>query len=214
MRIFIFANEDQQTEIQTINVGSNNELVFSLKPPGSEAYKNYDSFFFLSESSHLLDFRQFRGKPVFINSVIDTLSQLKLPLNVSRINAWPGFLQRDIWEVATHNPKGIENNFKSLNRKFFFVKDEPGLVAARVISMIINEAFFEVGEEVSSQAEIDLAMKSGTNYPFGPFEWAERIGIGNIYHLLAKLSEKDQRYLPAPALKNLFRNKYSQYQST
>ena len=91
-----------------------------------------------------------------------------------------------------------------LNREVIFVKDEPGLVAARVISMIINEAFFALGENVSSKEEIDLAMKLGTNYPKGPFEWAEKIGMDNIYSLLKKLSEKEERYVPAPALEKLF----------
>ncbi len=62
-----------------------------------------------------------------------------------------------------------------------FVKDEPGLVSARVISMIVNEAFFALAEGVSTMEEIDVAMKLGTNYPYGPFEWLEKIGVANIY---------------------------------
>jgi 3-hydroxybutyryl-CoA dehydrogenase len=69
--------------------------------------------------------------------------------------------------------------------------------------MIINEAFFALGENVSTKEEIDLAMKSGTNYPYGPFEWSEKIGVENILNLLKKLSEKEERYFPAPTLKNI-----------
>ncbi len=47
-------------------------------------------------------------------------------------------------------------------------------------------------------------MKLGTNYPNGPFEWAEKIGIEKIYLLLQKLAEKEDRYQPAPALKKLY----------
>jgi 3-hydroxybutyryl-CoA dehydrogenase len=43
-------------------------------------------------------------------------------------------------------------------------------------------------------------MKLGTNYPFGPFEWAEKIGIRYIYQLLKKLEETDPRYKPASLL--------------
>ena len=67
-------------------------------------------------------------------------------------------------------------------------------MAARVICMIINEAFFALQEEVSTVNEIDLAMKLGTNYPYGPFEWQDKIGLQNIYQLLKSLSVKDKRY--------------------
>ena len=66
--------------------------------------------------------------------------------------------------------------------------------------MIINEAYFAKGEYVSTEKEIDIAMKLGTNYPHGPFEWATIIGIKNIYELLKTLSEPDTRYKPSPLL--------------
>jgi 3-hydroxybutyryl-CoA dehydrogenase len=69
-----------------------------------------------------------------------------------------------------------------------------------VLAMIINEAWFTLGENVSTKQEIDTAMKLGTNYPYGPFEWCNKIGIKNIYSLLKKLSENNARYKPAPLL--------------
>ena len=72
--------------------------------------------------------------------------------------------------------------------------DEVGFVSARTIAMVINEAFFAIEDNVSSEQEIDIAMKLGTNYPFGPFEWASKIGLKNIYDLLSMLSKTDERY--------------------
>ena len=66
--------------------------------------------------------------------------------------------------------------------------------------MIINEAYFAKDENVSTEKEIDTAMKLGTNYPFGPFEWAQIIGIRNIYALLKTLNETDPRYKPSTLL--------------
>jgi 3-hydroxybutyryl-CoA dehydrogenase len=43
-------------------------------------------------------------------------------------------------------------------------------------------------------------MKLGTNYPFGPFEWASLIGTGNVLALLQKLSLTDSRYKPSQLL--------------
>ena len=203
MRIFILVNEAQQKELESINLNGIDEMIFNSELPGMAEYKNYDVFFILSESWQSLDFMQFEGKPVFINAVTETLAEFILPVNVNRMNAWPGFLQNKLWEVVSTNSKNIEFIFKSINRDFILVKDEPVLVAERVISMIINEAFFALGENVSTKEEIDFAMKLGTNYPLGPFEWAVKIGVKRIYQLLKKLSEKDARYLPAPALEKL-----------
>jgi len=207
MKIFFLANEMQKKELETLKINDIDELIFNSELPDGEGYGNYDAYFILSDSWNSLDFDQFGTKPVFINAVIETLAELNLPANVNRLNAWPGFLQNTIWEVVSKNQKDIEIIFGAINHDFIVVKDEPGLVAARVISMIINEAFYALGEKVSTKEEIDLAMKLGTNYPQGPFEWAEKIGLNNIYHLLNKLSKKNDRYLAAPALKKIFSEK-------
>ncbi|HMK05839.1 MAG TPA: 3-hydroxyacyl-CoA dehydrogenase family protein, partial [Ferruginibacter sp.] len=128
------------------------------------------------------------AKPIFINSVTQTLKELDAPINVLRINAWPGFLQRPAWEVAGSVDTHITSIFERMNKKIIPVPDEPGLIAARIIAMIINEAYFATGDEVSSKKEIDTAMKLGTNYPYGPFEWAALIGPKNVLALLEKLS--------------------------
>ena len=124
------------------------------------------------------------------------------------MNGWPGFIQRKTWEVVSNDMITTEKIATQIDRKIIAVKDEPGLVAARVISMVINEAFFAIEEKISSRQEIDMAMKLGTNYPFGPFEWAEKIGIENIYSLLEALSKNDQRYLPSNELKKEFLEKH------
>lgn len=204
MKIFVYGNEEQQKEVRWNFPASDFLFNFKNKLPESNEYKNHDAFLILSDFSGAMDFTLFENKPVLINAVTETLSEFNFPPNVSRINGWPGFLEREAWEIASNDVERLESIFKNFSRRMFFVKDEPGFVAARVISMIINEAFFALGENVSSKEQIDLAMKLGTNYPNGPFEWAEKIGIEKIYSLLIKLSEKEERYLPAPALEKRF----------
>lgn len=164
-----------------------------------DQYKNADAFFCLNDVEIRNDFESLK-KPVFINSVFETLSDLSLAKNVYRINGWTGFLNRPVWEIAGIADKTIEDVFTALNIKINFVKDEPGFISARVIAMIINEAYFALEDEVSTKAEIDTAMKLGTNYPFGPFEWASLIGTGNILALLQKLYLTDSRYKPSQLL--------------
>jgi 3-hydroxybutyryl-CoA dehydrogenase len=203
MKIFILSNEQQKKEILSTPLSEDAFLTFASSIAELNDPKSFDAFFILT-NDELIDFEKFDGKPVYINEVIETLSGSGFPNNVSRINGWPGFLERPLWEVISNNHENHEKIFNLLNRKIIIVKDEPGFVSVRVISMIVNEAFFAFGEKISTIEEIDEAMKLGTNYPNGPFEWAEKIGVENIYNLLERLAEKEERYLPAPALKNLY----------
>jgi len=202
MRVIVVANVEQEQEIALKNTHPDIELVFvkSFALPATD--DKYDTVFCLDEQ--VIEPEKFGGKPVFINSVVETLAQKNLPANFNRINGWPGFLRRQIWEIVSNDVAVVAKVFNRLGWEIVFVKDEPGLVAARVISMIINEGFFALEEGVSSADEIDLAMKLGTGYPYGPFEWLNKIGLSNIYHLLKSLSVKDKRYLPAPLLEKKY----------
>jgi len=201
MKIFIVANEGQQKELESINSVEKDSYIISNNLPETVDLKIYDLFLILKDYNEI-NIEIFEKKDVIINEVSQTLHELNLPENFHRINAWPGFLQRKTWEIVSNTPEKIKDVLAIFNRKIFSVKDEPGFVSARVISMIINEAFYAVGEQISTKEEIDLAMKLGTNYPYGPFEWAEKIGIENIIKLLEKLAEKEERYIPADALLN------------
>ncbi|MBK7561759.1 MAG: 3-hydroxyacyl-CoA dehydrogenase family protein [Chitinophagaceae bacterium] len=139
---------------------------------------------------------------VIVNSVTGT--QEELPLNFIRINAWPTFLKRTLLEASGIDvilKEKTEKLFQNFNKKVEWVPDIPGFITPRVICMIINEAYFTLEEEVSSKPEIDTAMKLGTNYPYGPFEWSEKIGLKNVYDLLIKLAQTNSRYEPSALLK-------------
>jgi len=139
---------------------------------------------------------------VIVNSVTDTLKDINAPF--VRINAWPGFFKRSVIE-ASCNSKSLkektERIFNGLNKKTEWVPDEPGFITARVIAMVINEAWYALEEGISTKEEIDIAMRLGTNYPYGPFEWGNQIGLRNIYALLDKLGKSNNRYQPAELMK-------------
>ncbi len=139
-------------------------------------------------------------KPVFINSVVHTLQELGASPNMLRFNGWNTFLQNPSWEICGEISAEASAVMSALQKTPIPVKDIPGFIAARVVAMIINEAYFALEEGVSSRSAIDTAMKLGTNYPYGPFEWATQIGIKHICQLLDKLAESDSSYQPAPLL--------------
>jgi len=121
-----------------------------------------------------------------------------------RINAWEGFLKRPLVEIAGNNDEYNMMAAKTLNAlgwKYVWTADDHGFISARIVAMIINEAYYALEEKVSTKEQIDVAMKLGTNYPVGPFEWSEKIGINNIYELLRKLSMENDRYTIAPLLR-------------
>jgi 3-hydroxybutyryl-CoA dehydrogenase len=175
-----------------------------LRAEGPSAFMQYpaaDAYFNLNEDAANYDHSSLE-KPVFINAVVTTLKEMNAPGHVLRINGWNGFLQRPSWELAGNTTENIAGILKSINKAIIPVADEPGFIAARVICMIINEAWHALADEVSTKTEIDTAMKLGTNYPYGPFEWAEIIGLKNVAALLQQLSSTDDRYQPSPLLIN------------
>lgn len=140
-------------------------------------------------------------KPVIVNSVSYTTK--KIGADFIRINAWPGLLQRPVIEVALPpavNEAVLKDIFGQLQWNYVLAPDIAGMITARVLAAIINEAYYTLGAQVSTREEIDIAMKLGTSYPYGPFEWAAKIGLNRIYELLVELSKVDERYKPAPLL--------------
>jgi len=118
----------------------------------------------------------------------------------------PSLLNRELLEVSLLNEENrslLESVCAQLNTSFEIVGDHAGMVSPRVICMIINEAFYTLEEGTATREDIDLAMKLGTNYPFGPFEWSQRIGLSNVVKVLqAALAEAgDERYRVCPMLR-------------
>ncbi|ULQ56182.1 3-hydroxyacyl-CoA dehydrogenase family protein [Flavihumibacter rivuli] len=137
---------------------------------------------------------------VMVNCVEYTCSELH---GFVRYNGWTGFEQTGLLECCTDEDQlpAVVKEFADLaGLKLMEVPDQPGLVRARIVCSIINEAYHALGEGVSSAGDIDIAMKLGTNYPFGPFEWAGLIGHGRVISLLHQLTAIHERYQPAPSL--------------
>ncbi len=153
---------------------------------------------FINDANRKNLLNQLLPKPVVIDSVINVLADINT--GFTRINAWNTFLSGEIVEASCVDKKTrplVEAAFSIFNKKIEWLPDEPGFITARVISMIINEAYLSLQEGVSTKEDIDTAMKLGTNYPYGPFEWAEKIGLQNIVGLLTKLGQVQRRYKPA-----------------
>jgi len=83
------------------------------------------------------------------------------------------------------------------------IGDAPGLVVARTVAMLVNEAADAVQQGVCDAAAADTAMKLGVNYPAGPFEWLATLGAPRIVALLDQLDRqhRGERYRASPWLR-------------
>ena len=118
----------------------------------------------------------------------------------------PTLLNRSLLEVSIYHEADREKlaeTCAALGTAYRVVEDRVGLVTPRVICMIINEACYTVQEGTATMQDVDLGMKLGTNYPRGPFAWANAIGVERVYAVLEALwnDTHDERYKVCPLLK-------------
>ncbi len=86
------------------------------------------------------------------------------------------------------------------------LRDVPGLVVARTIAMLVNEGADAVYQGVCDEPSADLAMKLGTNYPAGPFEWLALLGCDYVVTVLGHLATayRGERYRSSPLLQQRY----------
>ena len=190
---------DDNKNLQELSFESGVQFQEFRSMPAKNELSSFDALIHLGNLATVEQYQDIQI-PVFISSVALTLKEMKHPSQVVRINGWPGFLRRDIWEIAGEISQAHQKVLETLGKQMILLPDEPGFVTARVLAMIINEAYFAQETGVSSVKDIDIAMKLGTNYPYGPFDWAEKIGLNNVLELLNALSVHDKKYQPCQLL--------------
>ena len=63
-------------------------------------------------------------------------------------------------------------------------------ISTRILAMLVNEAAALVDRGEAAAADVDTAMRLGTNYPKGPLEWGDELGAGRIADILTALHEQ------------------------
>ena len=87
----------------------------------------------------------------------------------------------------------------------YVVDDAPGLVVTRTVAMLVNGAVDTRNQGVASAADIDTAMRLGTNYPLGPLAWGDRWGPATVLAVLDAMQAwyGEDRYRPAARLRRI-----------
>ena len=212
MNILVVGSKEQANLIKE-KVSGEHKVLFAGFLSESHLEKAHVVFDFNMDASpdNLEQYVDYPGMYVFLNAVNFSLAeqaiyQDEVQCNLFGFNGHPTFIERALWEVSMYRPEDrpqLEKVMKELELEYQIVDDRVGMVSPRIVAMIINEAYYTVMEGTANRKDIDLGMKLGTNYPMGPFEWADKWGIINVYEVLEALYEdtKEERYKICPLLK-------------
>lgn len=187
--------EEEMDEIKTA------DIIFDL---------NFDD-----DADNLAFYATLKDKYIFVSAVKTSLAEQvyvlgeKLKCKLIGMNAIPTFIDRERWELSLYYSfmaEDVQKIMSQLKINYDIVADRVGMVTPRILFMIINEACYTLQEGTASIEDIDQGMKLGTSYPFGPFEWCDRIGITDVFETLVSIYEdtKEERYKICPLLKNKY----------
>jgi 3-hydroxybutyryl-CoA dehydrogenase len=75
-------------------------------------------------------------------------------------------------------------------------------VLGRIVSQLVNEAAFMIGEGLARPEDIDTGATLGLNYPRGPVSWSASAGLDHVRAVLGALhaTRGEERYRQAPLL--------------
>jgi 3-hydroxybutyryl-CoA dehydrogenase len=87
----------------------------------------------------------------------------------------------------------------------YLIDDAPGLVVTRTVAMLVNGAVDARHKGVASAADIDIAMRLGTNYPLGPLAWGQAWGPATVLAVLDAMHAwyGDDHYRPSALLRRI-----------
>lgn len=178
----------------------------------------YDAIFDLNlddTPENLEIYAHLKDMPVIASAVKMQLAEMvysqgnEINCKLAGINALPTFVNRSKTEISVYKNEDkvlFEKLCYDLSLDTEWVDDRVGMVTPRLIFMIINEACYTLQEGTASAKDIDESMKLGVNYPYGPFEWCDRIGVREVYETLEAIYKDthDERYKICPLLKTKY----------
>jgi 3-hydroxybutyryl-CoA dehydrogenase len=85
------------------------------------------------------------------------------------------------------------------------VRDQAGFIVNALLFPYLNNAVKLLDAGVASRDDIDAAMKGGCNFPMGPLELLDLVGLDTSLSILEALyvEFKDPNYAPAPLLRRM-----------
>jgi 3-hydroxybutyryl-CoA dehydrogenase len=87
------------------------------------------------------------------------------------------------------------------------MKDSPGFIVNRILVPALNEAVFLVQEGVADPEDIDKAVKLGLNWPMGPLQLLDYVGLDTTLNITQVFIDEfqDSKYRASPLLREMVR---------
>jgi 3-hydroxybutyryl-CoA dehydrogenase len=70
------------------------------------------------------------------------------------------------------------------------LEETPGFILDRVIASVVNEAAVMYSSKLATKEDIDKMMKVCVNWPMGPFEFADSMGLDRVVEILDQMTEQ------------------------
>ena len=123
--------------------------------------------------------------------------------------AFPTLLERSTLETSLYRPEDaalLASTCAQLGTAYCTVQDRVGLVTPRMVCLLINEACYALQEGVADIQSLNTTMQPGSTYRWGPFEWANQIGVARVYETLEALWQDthEDRYKACALLKTMY----------
>ena len=106
--------------------------------------------------------------------------------------------------IATDQPTydALVEVVEKIGKTAASAEDYPAFIVNRILIPMINEAVYTLYEGVGSVKSIDQSMKLGANWPMGPLELGDFIGLDTCLAIMNVLYDglADSKYRPCPLL--------------
>ena len=129
------------------------------------------------------------------------LAVVDLPLLSDKMNAIGVAFAASASDAARH---AVRAAMRACGWQALELRDTPALWAARTLCMLVNEGADAVHQGVCNEEGANLAMKLGTNWPHGTFEWLAALGVERVVTVLDHLHAftRNERYRVSPLLQH------------
>jgi 3-hydroxybutyryl-CoA dehydrogenase len=107
--------------------------------------------------------------------------------------------------TSAETQKAVYAFAQSLGKEPIAARDNSGFIVNRLLVPYLLDAIRALEEGVGSVEDIDKGMRLGCNYPMGPFELLDYVGIETAYYISEIMFNeyREKRYAPPPLMKKM-----------
>ena len=107
--------------------------------------------------------------------------------------------------TSAETQKAVYAFAQSLGKEPIAARDNSGFIVNRLLVPYLLDAIRALEEGVGSVEDIDKGMRLGCNYPMGPFELLDYVGIETAYYISEIMFNeyREKRFAPPPLMKKM-----------